>query len=140
MGENDGQDSEADENSDGEEGRVDPGALLQDGDAGVRELCGDFCGVGVGGDGGELLGLLVELAVEAGVRGGDLAEVAAQAFGEGGDGVDDAAIGFLAGGLALEVAIGLGNEADDVRNEFEQSFRPHGWIVVAWLDAAGLTR
>ena len=35
----------------------------------------------VGGDVGELFALIVELAIEAGVGGGDLAEIAAQARG-----------------------------------------------------------
>jgi hypothetical protein len=55
--------------------------FLKMGEAGFEGVGCEAGGVDVGGDGGELFALVVELAVEAGVGGGDLSEVATKACG-----------------------------------------------------------
>ena len=81
------------------------------------------------GDFGELVALVVELAVEPGVRGGDLAEVAAEAVSHRFHGP---AVGFFAGGFGLEELVGHRQQAGGVGKEFDElrdCFRPHRMIV-----------
>ena len=93
------------------------GLALEVGEAFVECEGGLSCGLDVCGDVGELLALVVELAVEAGVGGGDLTEISAKTFShllQGGAG------GVGVGCLGIEEAVGEGEQTRDVRSEFDE--------------------
>jgi hypothetical protein len=82
--------------------------VLLDGEAGSFDVFGEL---------GDCDVLILELAVEAGVGLGNLSQVAANAFSHGYHGGFGGLLGCGAGG---EVPVGHGDEACDVREEFEE--------------------
>jgi hypothetical protein len=122
-----GEHGEAD--TDEDEGARD--AAFDGREAGGYGVDGKLSSVEVAAEGAEFFALVVQLAVEAGVRCGDLAEITAEAFCHL---LHGGAAGFGVGGLRLEEPVGHGKQARDVRckfNELRDRLRPHYGIVDA---------
>jgi hypothetical protein len=73
--------------------------------------------------------LAFELGAEAGLGAGEVGEIKAQGFGQGGQGgLLRPLLGLFPGRARGEIAVGQGDEAVDVRQQFEQlreQARPH---------------